>query len=68
MFAKNVGTIDRFIRIVVGLALIAFAVFSSAEISWKWVGYIGILPLFTAVFSSCPLYSILGLSSCPRSS
>lgn len=68
MFAKNVGTVDRLIRIVAGIALLAFAIMAPAEISWKWVGYIGVIPLLTAIFSTCPLYSILGLSSCPARS
>lgn len=65
MFAKNVGTVDRLIRIVAGIVLLAFAIMGPADIGWKWVGYIGVIPLLTAVFSTCPLYSILGLSSCP---
>ncbi|GAB5510605.1 MAG: DUF2892 domain-containing protein [Hyphomicrobiales bacterium] len=68
MFAKNVGTFDRLIRIVIGVALLAFAVMGPADISWKWIGYIGIIPLLTAFLSTCPLYSILGLSSCPMRS
>lgn len=68
MFAKNVGTFDRLIRIVIGVALLAFAVMGPADTSWKWIGYIGIIPLLTAFLSTCPLYSILGLSSCPMRS
>lgn len=68
MFAKNIGTFDRLARIVIGLALLGFAIMGPAEISWKWIGYIGIVPLVTAFLSSCPLYSILGISSCPMRS
>lgn len=68
MFAKNVGSIDRVARIVIGVALLAFAVMGPADVSWKWIGYIGIVPLLTAVLGTCPLYSIFGFSSCPMRS
>lgn len=64
MFATNVGTIDRIVRIVVGLALLA-AFFLSPESSLRWLYLIGIVPLATGLFSTCPLYSILGISTCP---
>lgn len=65
MFATNVGTVDRIIRVIVGVGLLAFALMGPADIGWKWVGYIGVIPLLTAIFSTCPLYSLLGMSSCP---
>lgn len=61
----NVGSVDRILRIVVGIALLAFAFFGPADISWKWVGYIGAVPLLTALIGWCPAYTILGISSCP---
>jgi hypothetical protein len=64
MFAKNVGTIDRVVRIVVGLALIA-GFFLYPEGSWRWLYLIGVVPLVTGLLSTCPLYSILGVSTCP---
>jgi hypothetical protein len=60
---KNVGSIDRILRIALGLAMLAFAVFSGH--AYAWVGYLGVIPLATAAMSSCPIYSIFGLSSCP---
>lgn len=64
MLKKNVGSIDRALRIIVGLALLAgFALNSHATYSWLYL--IGIIPLVTGLMSSCPLYSILGLSTCP---
>ena len=57
----NVGTIDRVIRVVLGLVLIAL-VFVGPQTPWGWVG---IIPLVTGLISTCPLYSILGLSTCP---
>lgn len=64
MFTKNVGSLDRIIRIVVGLALIA-GFFLNADAAYRWLYLIGIIPLVTAFMSSCPLYSIFGLSTCP---
>lgn len=64
MFKKNVGTIDRVLRIVVGLALLA-GFFLNPEAGYRWLYLIGIVPLATGLMSTCPLYSILGLSTCP---
>jgi hypothetical protein len=63
LFAKNVGSIDRVARIVAGLALIAFAIFSTSPYA-LW-GFIGIVPLATGLMSTCPAYSLLGLNTCP---
>ena len=66
MFKTNVGTVDRVVRIVVGLALIAFALgYLAPGASYRWIGWIGVIPLFTAAFGTCPLYSLLGMSTCP---
>jgi drug/metabolite transporter (DMT)-like permease len=65
MFATNVGGIDRILRIVVGLALIAWFFMDQGTGFWHWAKLIGIVPLATGLMSSCPLYSILGLSTCP---
>ena len=64
MFKTNVGGIDRILRIVVGLALIA-GFFLNIEASMRWLYLIGIIPLATGLMRTCPLYSILGLSTCP---
>lgn len=65
MFAKNVGSIDRILRIVVGLALIAaFFVFPESE--YRYFFLIGIMPLVTGLFSTCPAYSLIGVSTCSR--
>ena len=62
---KNVGTIDRGLRIVVGLALLAFAFGLIGKGSpYAWLGWIGVVPLLTAVFSFCPLYPMLGINTC----
>jgi len=62
--SANVGTIDRVLRIVVGLALIAAALglFGSAyQTVWGWIG---LIPLATALVSWCPAYTILGIRTC----
>ena len=64
MFKTNVGGIDRILRIVVGIALLA-AFFLYPEASWRYWALIGIVPLATGLMSTCPLYSIFGLSTCP---
>lgn len=57
---KNVGTIDRAVRIVLGLVLLGLALFGG-----HWWGWIGIVPLVTAVVGFCPAYRLLGLNTCP---
>lgn len=59
----NVGGIDRALRIVVGLVLIALAVFNVAPVGvWGWIG---VVPLATGLMRTCPIYSLLGLNTCP---
>jgi hypothetical protein len=57
---SNVGTIDRSIRIIAGLALIVLALLGKVG----WWGYIGIVPLATGLFRFCPAYSLFGLRTC----
>ena len=64
---KNVGSLDRIARIIIGLVLIAYAIhLGFPHIGWNWIGWIGVVPLLTAVVSSCPLYSVVGASTCSR--
>lgn len=60
MFKTNVGGIDRILRIVVGLALIAL-VFVGPKTQWGWLG---IIPLATGFLRTCPLYSLIGVNTC----
>ena len=60
---RNLGTADRAIRVLLGLGLLS-AIFL-VEGSTRWFGLIGLVPLLTAAVGSCPLYSLLGLSTCP---
>ncbi len=57
----NVGGIDRVLRITTGLALIALAVTGTVG-PWGWIG---VVPLATAALGYCPLYTVLGINSCP---
>jgi len=60
---KNVGTVDRGLRIVLGLVLIAYALkLGMPETGWNWVGWVGVIPLLTAIVGTCPLYSLIGVS------
>jgi Protein of unknown function (DUF2892) len=61
MFKTNVGTADRVLRVVAGLALLGLA---ATDTIGAW-GYIGIVPLATGLLRTCPLYSMLGFSTCP---
>lgn len=64
MFKTNEGTIDRALRIIAGLALLAmFFIFPDA--GWRYWTLIGVVPLATGLLGSCPVYSMLGLSTCP---
>jgi hypothetical protein len=65
MFTTNVGGIDRALRILVGLALLAWFFLDRGEGAWHYAKLIGVVPLLTGLFGTCPAYSILGLSTCP---
>lgn len=66
MLKTNVGNIDRVIRAIVGIALVlAFFMGSGGVAGWIML-VLGIIALATAAMSSCPLYSILGISTCQR--
>jgi hypothetical protein len=56
----NVGGVDRALRVIVGLALIAWVLFGNGPM-WAWLG---MLPLATGLFSFCGAYSLLGVNTC----
>ena len=56
--------IDRVLRVIIGAALLWYALFA-AQTGYNWIGWIGVVPLVTALVGVCPLYSILGVSTCP---
>ena len=61
MFATNVGGLDRMLRVAVGLALIV-ATLAGLIGAWGWVG---LVPLATGLLRTCPLYTVLGIRTCP---
>lgn len=56
---KNIGTIDRAIRVIVGLVLIAL-VFVGPQTPWGWLD---IIPLGTALIGWCPPYAMFGINT-----
>ncbi len=57
----NVGGADRILRVISGLVLIALAAIGTVG----WWGWLGIIPLLTGVGRFCPLYRLVGISTCP---
>ncbi|GGY89819.1 MULTISPECIES: YgaP family membrane protein [Shewanella] len=57
----NVGTTDKIIRVIIGLAIMAAGYYYQS-----WWGIIGIIPLMTAAIGWCPLYVPFGISSCKK--
>jgi hypothetical protein len=60
---RNMGTIDRGIRAVLGLAIFSLA-FVGPQTAWAWLG---LIPLATAAIGYCPAYAPFGFSSCRTS-
>ena len=58
---KNVGSVDRWIRIVLGIALLSLIAFLDGGI--RWIGLIGLIPLVTGVLNYCPIYALLKIST-----
>ena len=58
--AKNVGTVDRSVRIIVGLGILSLA-FLGPHTPW---GYLGLVPLATGLIGWCPAYLFLGIKTC----
>jgi len=59
----NVGSIDRVVRVILGISLLSLLFI--LEGNAKWFGLIGIVPLLTATMRFCPLYAVLGMNTCP---
>jgi hypothetical protein len=58
---SNVGGIDKWLRISVGLVVIALGLFGPIG----WWGLLGLVPLATGMLGTCPVYSMLGVNTCP---
>ena len=67
---NNMSNLDRGLRVIVGLILIALALglhdAGNSPASNLWWGWIGVIPLATALIGWCPLYSVLGISTCKK--
>jgi hypothetical protein len=59
---QNEGSLDRTLRVIVGIVLIAM-VFVGPKAAWGWIG---VIPLLTGLVGVCPLYRLVGMSTCPR--
>ena len=62
LFARNEHRIERVARVLLGVGLLSL-VFVGPKTYW---GFLGLVPLATGLLGSCPLYSVLGFSTCPR--
>ncbi len=58
---RNEGSLDRILRIVVGIGLISL-VFIGPQTPWGWIG---VVPLLTGLIGWCPIYSLFGFRTCP---
>ncbi|MCI5098074.1 MAG: DUF2892 domain-containing protein [Rhodobacteraceae bacterium] len=58
---RNEGTVDRALRIILGLVLLSL-IFVGPKTMW---GLVGIVPLATGLAGHCPLYRLIGLNTCP---
>jgi len=58
---RNVGNTDKWLRIAAGVVLLALGFFGPIG----WWGLIGLVPLATGLLGNCPVYSLIGLNTCP---
>ena len=65
MFKKNLGTLDRTLRVTLGVALITYGIFSMGTMGYI-LAVIGVLPLVTGLVGNCPVYSIFKFSTSNR--
>lgn len=56
---QNIGSTDRLIRVVLAMLIAAAGIYFE-----NWWGLLAVIPLFTALFSFCPLYKIIGINTC----
>lgn len=61
---RNVGSLDRSLRIAAGLALLSLLLILEGHA--RWFGLISIVPLATGFLRWCPAYGIMGINTCPR--
>ena len=61
LMSRNEGTVDRVLRVIVGIGLLSLTVVGPKTM---W-GYIGLIPLITGLIGTCPIYTIFGMRTCP---
>lgn len=61
---KNVGKVDRYIRIILGIIILSLLFFLESDA--KYFAIIGVVPLFTGLANYCPLYKLLGIDTKKR--
>lgn len=61
----NVGSIDRAIRVIAGLAILSLWFLLEGDA--RWFALIGFVPLATAATGWCPAYTLVGINTCPAS-
>lgn len=61
LFPRNEHTVERVLRVALGIALVGLAATGKVG-AW---GYVGVVPILTGLLGSCPLYTLLGFSTCP---
>ncbi len=59
---RNIGTADRALRLVVGV--LALGLYGALDGPWKYLALVGLIPVGTALTGNCPLYTLLGISTC----
>ena len=65
--STNLGTADRILRIAIGAVLLMFAIpIGFPATGWNWIGWIGAVPILTAIIGVCPAYSVLDISTRSR--
>lgn len=62
--SKNEGNVDRALRVIAGLVLIVLAATGTVGV-WGWIG---VVPVLTGLMGWCPLYTVLGINTCPMKS
>lgn len=59
---RNVGSLDRIVRVIVGVLLLGLLLFLDSDL--RWIGLIGLVPLLTGLLGTCPAYKVFGITTC----
>ncbi len=68
MLKTNEGTVDRVLRVVIGVALLVWFFYDSSTGALHYAKLLSLVPLLTGLVGTCPIYSLLGVSTCPMKS